>query len=275
MKVVVTGGSGFIGNHVVNELLQRGLEVIVVGRDINKLKQKEWFDRVEFIKLDISQTLPDQALEQISAANKLIHLAWDGLPNYMDLIHFEETLIFQYYFLKKIIHSGVKDITITGTCFEYGMKNGCLTTDMPSDPQNPYALAKDTLRKSLEHLQKKINFELKWVRLFYMYGKGQSEKSILSQLDRALAEGKEIFNMSAGEQLRDYLPVEDVAKEIVEISLIDKYNGIINCCSGIPVSIRSLVENHIKNSNKNITLNLGYYPYPDYEPLAFWGKPRQ
>jgi nucleoside-diphosphate-sugar epimerase len=275
MKVVVTGGSGFIGNHVVKELLQRGLKVIVVGRDINKVKQQEWFDRVEFVKLDISQTLPDQALEQISATNKLIHLAWDGLPNYMDLIHFEETLIFQYNFLKKIIHLGVKDITITGTCFEYGMKNGCLTTDMPSDPQNPYALAKDTLRKSLEHLQKKINFELKWVRLFYMYGKGQSEKSILSQLDRALAEGKEIFNMSAGEQLRDYLPVEDVAKEIVEISLIDKYNGIINCCSGIPVSIRSLVENHIKNSNKNITLNLGYYPYPDYEPLAFWGKPRQ
>ena len=275
MKVVVTGGSGFIGNHVVNELLQRGLEVIVVGRDINKLKQKEWFDRVEFFEADISKTLPDQAFKKISAANKLIHLAWDGLPNYMDLIHFEETLIFQYNFLKTIIHSGVKDITITGTCFEYGMKNGCLTTDMPSDPQNPYALAKDTLRKSLEHLQKKINFELKWVRLFYMYGKGQSEKSILSQLDRALAEGKEIFNMSAGEQLRDYLPVEDVAKEIVEISLIDKYNGIINCCSGIPVSIRSLVENHIKNNNKNITLNLGYYPYPDYEPLAFWGKPRQ
>jgi len=64
MKVVVTGGSGFIGNHVVNELLQRGLEVIVVGRDINKLKQKEWFDRVEFIEVDISKTLPDRLLKK-------------------------------------------------------------------------------------------------------------------------------------------------------------------------------------------------------------------
>lgn len=273
MKVVVTGGSGFIGNHVVSELLQRGLEVLVVGRDINKVKQQEWFDRVEFIKVDISKTLPDQAFKKISAANKLIHLAWDGLPNYMDLIHFEETLMFQYNFLKTIIHLGVKDITITGTCFEYGLKNGCLTTDMPSDPQNPYALAKDTLRKTLEHLQKKINFKLKWIRLFYMYGKGQSEKSILSQLDRAIENGDKIFNMSGGEQLRDYLPVEEVARFITEICLNENYSGLVNCCSGVPISIRNLVENHLKNNNKNISLILGYYPYPDFEPMAFWGAP--
>jgi dTDP-6-deoxy-L-talose 4-dehydrogenase (NAD+) len=77
--------------------------------------------------------------------------------------------------------------------------------------------------------------------------------------------------MSGGKQLRDYLPVEKVAEYIVKISIDDKITGIINCCSGEPISIRKFVENYIAEKNKNIELNLGYYPYPDYEPMAFWG----
>ena len=77
--------------------------------------------------------------------------------------------------------------------------------------------------------------------------------------------------MSGGEQLRDYLPVEKVAEYIVKISLQDKIGGVINCCSGEPIPIRKLVENYLIEKNKNIKLNLGYYPYPEYEPMAFWG----
>ena len=51
----------------------------------------------------------------------------------------------------------------------------------------------------------------------------------------------------------------------------NKVNGIINCCSGTPVSIRKLVENYLEKKHKSLHLNLGYYPYPDYEPMAFWG----
>lgn len=81
----------------------------------------------------------------------------------------------------------------------------------------------------------------------------------------------QIFNMSGREQLRDYLPVEKVAERIVKISLQNTINGIINCCSGEPISIRKLVEDHIKKRSKSIKLNLGYYPYPDYVSMAFWG----
>ena len=45
----------------------------------------------------------------------------------------------------------------------------------------------------------------------------------------------------------------------------------MNICSGAPISIRRLVEEWIKNNNWDIELNLGYYPYPDYEPMSFWG----
>ena len=66
------------------------------------------------------------------------------------------------------------------------MKDGSLSEDMITDPQNPYALAKDTLRKFLFELKKKHPFDCKWIRLFYMYGEGQNANSLLSQLQTAL-----------------------------------------------------------------------------------------
>jgi dTDP-6-deoxy-L-talose 4-dehydrogenase (NAD+) len=112
---------------------------------------------------------------------------------------------------------------------------------------------------------------LKWVRLFYIYGEGQSEQSLLSQLENAIRKGKKRFNMSGGEQLRDYLPVERVAEYIVKIAVQSRVKGIINCCSGDPISIRKLVEDYLEKQQKSIHLNLGHYSYPDYEPMAFWG----
>jgi dTDP-6-deoxy-L-talose 4-dehydrogenase (NAD+) len=174
-----------------------------------------------------------------------------------------------------MVESGCKKVVVIGTCFEYGMQSGALKEDLETKPDNPYALAKDTLRKYLEQLQKQVDFNLKWIRLFYMYGIGQNPNSIISQLETALEKGEEVFNMSGGDQLRDYLPVEQVAEYIVKISFQDKINGIINCCSGEPISIKELVENYLKEKNKSIGLNLGYYPYPDYEPMAFWGDDEQ
>jgi dTDP-6-deoxy-L-talose 4-dehydrogenase (NAD+) len=155
------------------------------------------------------------------------------------------------------------------------MKDGCLSEDMESDPQNPYATAKDELRKFLEKLQQQDLFTLKWIRLFYMYGEGQNPNSLLSQLETALQNGDEVFNMSGGEQLRDYLPIEKVAEYIVKIALQNKITGIINCCSGVPIKVKTFVENYLEKNKKKINLNLEYYPYPDHEAMAFWGDDKK
>ena len=138
-------------------------------------------------------------------------------------------------------------------------------------PVTQYGLAKDTLRKYLEMIIPEYNTSFNWVRLFYMYGEGQNENSLIPQLKRAVLSGDTVFNMSGGEQLRDYLNVKTVAEYICHIALQTEINGVLNCCSGKPISIRRLVEKIISEMNSNITLNTGYYPYPDYEPLAFWG----
>ncbi|MEO5946931.1 MAG: CmcI family methyltransferase, partial [Chitinophagaceae bacterium] len=272
MKVLVTGATGFIGNNVVKELIAQKHEVIASSVNKDKAAAMEWVDAVTYIPFNLESF--DNTVDYYSFFKKpdlLIHLAWEGLPNYKSSFHEEINLPRHYAFLRNLISHGLSDLTITGTCFEYGMQEGCLTETMETKPANPYGRAKDTLRRKLEDLISEFNFSLKWVRLFYMYGKGQNPNSLLSQLDNALINGDERFNMSGGQQIRDYLPVEVVAANIVKISTQTKIQGVINNCSGNPVTVQSFVENYLKRINKNIILNLGYYPYSDLEPMNFWG----
>lgn len=270
MRVLVTGATGFVGNYVVRELLKQSHQVITTSKNSQKARMYEWFSQVQYVPYDLN-VVRENLFQFFQEPEVVIHLAWEGLPNYEALYHFEQNLFTNYRFLKTLLEDGLKSLTVTGTCLEYGLQDGCLSEDTPTQPTTPYGLAKDTLRKSLEQLQQKYHFSFKWLRLFYIYGQGQSEQSLLSQLETAIGKGETTFNMSGGEQLRDYLPVEKAAEYIVKIAMQSEVHGIINCCSGTPISIRTLVEDYLAKKQKGIRLNLGYYPYPDYEPMAFWG----
>jgi dTDP-6-deoxy-L-talose 4-dehydrogenase (NAD+) len=229
-----------------------------------------WINDVEFVSVDVhSEALDVAAL--VDGIEVLAHVAWPGLPNYQQLFHFERNLMADYRFIKSVVDSGVKQVLVTGTCFEYGLQNGLLTEQVDPQPSNPYALAKNTLRVFLGNLQREQPFVLQWARLFYLYGEGQNPNSLIAALDRAIDAGESSFNMSGGEQLRDYLPIETAAAYLSNILHNREFDGIINCCSGQPISVRSLVEQHIVERGASIRLNLGYYPYPKHEPMAFWG----
>ena len=251
------------------------IEVIATSLDpITKVRNKEWFKAVKYKAQDLNE-VKENYFAFFENPDLLIHLSWQGLPNYNELFHIERNLYTNYNFIKNMIENGLRNLTVIGTCLEYGMQEGSLSEEMPTNPITTYGLGKDTLRKFIKELMKTYEFTFKWIRLFYIYGRGQSPKSIISQLDQALKNNEDVFNMSKGDQLRDYLQVEKVADYIVQISLQNKINGIINCCSGKPISIKNLVKAHLKKRNKTIELNLGYYPYPDYEPMAFWGETKK
>lgn len=269
MKVAVTGASGFIGRHVLVELERRSVAATVVLRPSSVASPS--LAKQAAARMDL-QNPPPNAFELMGSPDVLIHLAWGGLPNYKSLQHFEQELPAQYRFLKGLVESGLKNLVITGTCFEYGMQSGPLREDMETQPANPYGFAKDTLRRQLEYLKRDQSFTLTWARLFYLYGDGQAENSLLPQLKGAVERGDKVFNMSGGEQLRDYLPITEVAKSLVSLAMGNKDNGIVNVCSGKPISVRKLVEGWIEENDWPIKLNLGHYPYPDYEPMAFWGE---
>ena len=269
MKIAVTGASGFIGLHVLRALgRQSDVEIVAASR--TDIPADVAGRPVVRVALNLAEPSP-QDFERLGRPDVVIHLAWGGLPHYRSLHHFESELPQQYRFLGGLVRAGLPALVCTGTCFEYGMRSGALDESLVPDPQNPYGFAKEALRRQLSFLRETTPFGLTWARLFYMYGEGQSPQSLYSLLTDAGRRGERSFRMSAGEQLRDYLPVEEVAASLVALAIRAPDSGVVNVCSGRPTAVRTLVEGWIRDKGWKIDLDLGHYPYPDYEPMAFWG----
>lgn len=266
--IAITGATGFIGRHVLAELAARGLDVVAVTRgDASAQPQQR---NVKWVTLDVADE-PANAFELLGKPDALIHLAWGGLPHYRARHHFEVELPAHYAFLRQLVAAGLDSLVVAGTCLEYGLRSGALDENGPTSPITPYGFAKDALRQQLDYLQRDHTFNLAWARLFFMHGEGQAATSLLPLLRAAVARGDRSFAMSGGEQLRDYLSVGEVARHLVALALSGKNVGAVNVCSGVPRSVRSLVEQWLRDNDWNIALDLGRYPYPDYEPMAFWG----
>ena len=244
------------------------MPVTVVVRSVSG--KETGLEGVKFVEMDIHEP-PAEAFFRIGSPGILVHLAWGGLNDCMSSTHVENELPKQYRFLRGMVTTGLKNVVVAGTCYEYGMQSGPLDEACDARPITPYGIAKDALRRQLEHLKQSHDFNLTWAKWLYMFGLGQAENALQSQLRRAVEHGEKMFNISGGEQLRDYLPVEDVANTIVQLAIGRTNHGGVNVCSGKPVSVRTRVEGWLRENGWSIELNLGHYPYREYEPMAFWG----
>lgn len=271
--IAITGASGFIGQHVLLELLKiPNLRITAITRDLNRLQPiAKAYRQLKVHQFDIG-CLDAQSYVMLDRPQALVHLAWDGLPNYTADHHFSEQLPLQYRFIKHMIYGGLPHLVVAGTCFEYGMQSGCLEESMACFPSNAYGLAKYSLYQQLTFLQEVRPYTLAWARLFYTYGSGQAPSALYSQLIQAIDQRDKVFNMSPGQQVRDFLPISTVASILVELATRPSPVGVVNICSNKPITVREFAEKIIDQHQAKLKLNLGYYPYPMYEPLSFWGN---
>lgn len=269
VKVAVSGANGFIGRWVVKKLTEQGNSPILLYRKNTEILPEHESLQCHFV--DYSN--PGKNLwESIGSPQNLVHLGWSFLDNYNDLRHFEIELPMHYAFLKQLVESGLQHVLITGTCMEYGLIEGELNEEMLTQPITPYGYAKNALCQQLLYLQKNREFEISWARLFYLYGREQRTKSLYGQLKDTISRGEVVFRMSGGEQLRDYMTVEAIAGDLSRIGIQSKGAGVVNLSSGVPVSVRKLVEKWIQENNWAVDMELGYYSYPKHEAMAFWGN---
>ncbi len=247
-------------------LSRHPVEVIAISR--HPLRADS--ERVTPLQLDI-HACDDDVYARLGSPDALLHLAWGGLPNYQSASHLDVELPRQMRFLDALAKGGLTHLIVAGTCAEYGLQAGALDERSATEPATCYGRAKDVLRQHAEHVCRRHGVALSWARLFYLYGEGQHATSLYAELMRAIERKDAAFEMSGGEQRRDFLPVELAADILVQLALRKAGAGVVNVCSGQPVSVRRMVETWLSSRDSRMRLNLGSVAYRDHESMSFWG----
>lgn len=267
--IVVTGATGFVGVSLVAELVKREAAVTVVTRDPARLDTMPW-------KADVSVWVGDLFAEAGGlpdvAGAEVVHLVWDDLTDFRSPLHVERHFQSNFMLLNRLLDAGAAALTAAGTCQEYGLQEGRLFADGLTDPRTPYAIGKDMLRRSAAHACENRGIPFRWFRFFYIYGRRQKPNSLYPLLISALERGDVEFPMSEGRQLRDFISIEDAARQCCDI-IGNGATGCFNISSGRPQSVREFVAEICQREGKSIRPKYGVYGMPDYEPFAFWGQP--
>lgn len=263
MKILVTGANGYMGTGIVKQLLDDGIEVIATDFKLDKVD-----NRAVKIEEDIFQD--DNPFDNLGKPDVLLHLAWrDGFKH--NSINHINDFPHHYAFIKKFIDSKIKKICCMGSMHEIGFYEGSINENTPTNPQSLYGISKNALRQAIEVDTKENDILFQWIRGFYIVGNARSGCSIFSKLSQAASEGKEYFPFTLGENQYDFLDYNDFCYQVAKVTEQDEINGIINCCSGKPVTLANRVERFIKENGYNIKLQYGAYPDRPYDSKAVWG----
>ena len=269
MTIFVTGATGFIGYNLIKKFEKKKIRVFAFYKTKKQINKKR-FKYVKFFSVDIYKK--KNFFKIYGVPKILIHLAWEGLPNYNEDFHLKKNLPNELFFLKSAIYNGVNQLIISGTCYEYGKQNGCLREEMKTLPITKYAKAKDRLRKELEKIRKRKSFILQWVRIFYVYGMHQKSQSLFPSLKRAIRNKKKNFTISSKYIVRDFISVSNVANFFLHLTNNITLNGVINCCSGKPLSIFNFVNNYRKKKKSSIKILENKTLAQNHEAVKFWGS---
>jgi nucleoside-diphosphate-sugar epimerase len=169
------------------------------------------------------------------------HLAWYGDPQTYLTSHANlAELSASYAFLLAMMEAGCRRFLMTGTCAEYAPSLDRLSEDSPTGPSTLYAACKLSLQLVSTQLAAELDARATWARIFHLYGPNEKQERLVPAVISALLANTE-FAATAGDQVRDYLHVADVASALCDLIDRDVY-GIVNICSGTPVKVRDLIE---------------------------------
>ncbi|HHD2769907.1 TPA: NAD-dependent epimerase/dehydratase family protein [Clostridium perfringens] len=267
-KVLVTGANGYIGRHVVEKLLNMGHEVYACDFNFDNVDK-----RAKMITENIFNGDKD-IFTKLNCPDICVHLAWrDGFVHNSNT-HMED-LSKHYIFLKDMIEGGLRDLVVMGSMHEVGYFEGAIDENSTTKPLSMYGIAKNSLRQAIELFIEGKNINLKWLRAYYIIGDDLNNNSIFSKILRANNEGKKTFPFTSGKNKYDFLDIEDLANQISLAAIQNEVLGIINCCSGNPISLSEMVETFIKNNKLNIKLEYGAFPDREYDSPAVWGNPEK
>jgi nucleoside-diphosphate-sugar epimerase len=272
MKLFVTGATGFVGSHFLQEALAKGYDVYALRRQgsqprIPLNQEPVWIDAA--LTDDLRATLKD--------CDAVIHLAahtpnvpYDTLENCLYW-----NLSVSLRFFQQAYDAGVRKFLVAGSCFEYG-KSAERYTEIPVtatlEPTMSYPTSKAAASIAFYGWAVQMQVQLKILRIFQVFGEGEDPKRLWPSLRRAALAGED-YPMTLGQQVRDFISVEAVAQRFVsELNFEDTAEGsprIKHVGTGKPQTVLAFSQYWWEQWAAKGKLLPGAVPYRENEVMRF------
>ena len=261
-RVLVTGATGFIGKHTLPLLLSKGFEVHAVSSNSIQADNNNYsWHQADLLNLNQTKDL----LAQVSPTH-LLHFAWYTEPKQYWTSHNNlQWLQSSLSLLEAFEYNGGKRAVFAGTCAEYEWKfSKYIENKTPLNPTTLYGICKHSLQTILGAYSRETQLSSAWGRIFFLFGPEEHPDRLVSSVISSLLKG-DTAPCSKGNQLRDFLYVEDVASAFVSI-LESDVEGPINIGSGKAVTVKDLVRKISKKLKKCDLISFGDLPTSPDDP---------
>lgn len=279
MKILITGGAGYIGSHVSHLLVDRGYNITIIDSLLTGNK-KLIPKKAKFINSDISNVKKINRILQKNKFDLVIHFA--GLIRVDESVKFPKKYLNNNYektkiFLSICLKNGLKKLIFSSTAAVYGNpKKNKVSENNKLNPLNPYAKSKLMIENFIKKLSKKNGLKFVILRYFNVAGADKKMRTgliskysthlikIVSEV--AVKKRKKIlingdnYKTRDGTPIRDYIHVSDLAEaHLLSLRYLLKGNksGIFNCGYGKGYSVREIIQTANKLFNNTINFSIG------------------
>jgi len=237
-SVLVTGASGFIGSHCLAPLAERGYEMHAVrsSGESPPVANTTWHT-VDLLDAEQVDGLLDAVRPSL-----LLHLAWYATPgSYVNALENVVWAGASLSLYRSFVEHGGRRIVTSGSSYEYDWSYGyCSEHLTPRSPDTLYGVCKNALGELVGGYGEATGLSNAWARVFFLYGPRENPNRLVSSVIRSLI-AEEEAKCSHGEQIRDYLHVQDVANALVAL-LESEVTGPVNIGSGAPIALKTIVS---------------------------------
>lgn len=266
MRCLVTGASGHLGAALTRRLVEQGNRVVVLVRPQSALWRLDGvLDRIEVLRADMADLSAVAAMIRTFAPQVTFHLAWSGVTGHYrnDVEQITGNVTNSLALFELVRAAGCACWIGVGSQAEYGYADGVLTEEVSPEPVTAYGVAKLCVGLLTRKLCELAGMRYVWLRLLAVYGPRDDERHLIPTVIRQLL-ARQVPALTLGEQIWDYLYIDDAVEAITAVAMDDAAEGMYNLGSGDACTVRRLVERLRDAIDPALPLGFGAVPYrPD------------